>query len=235
MTLPRVIVFGGLLVVLLLLIPPAVIARIRSEPSANQPVRLIQDMAFQSKFKTQSLNPLFADERSMRPPVVGAVARGELRADAHLDAGVVDGAWANTLPAALVERYGSDTSAAMNAMITRGQQRFNIYCTVCHGFAGAGDGMVNLRAMELLVNIEGPVNGTTWVQAKDLTHDETITVQPIGQIFNTITHGIRNMAGYEAQIPLEDRWAIALYVKALQRSQNAKPTDVPADVKSKLD
>lgn len=223
---PRVFVFAGLLLVLLLLIPPAVIARVRSEPSPNQPIRLFQDMTFQSKFKTQSLNPLFADQRAMRPPIQGAVSRGDLRADAHLDAGVVGGAWATTLPSQLASSY---------EFLERGRERFNIYCSVCHGFAGGGDGTVNQRAMALLTNVNGPVNGTTWVQAKNLVHDETVTVQPVGQIFNTITHGVRTMAGYESQIPVEDRWAIALYVKALQRSQNAAIEDVPQEMRSRLD
>lgn len=226
---PRVLVFSGLLLVLLLLIPPAVIARIRSTPSPNQPVRLFQDMAFQSKFKTQSENPIFADRRAMRPPVIGAVARGRTNDDPHLDGGVVDGQWATTLPAALVAHQ------SVEALIARGRVRYDIFCAICHGFAGGGDGTVNQRAMELLTNVNGPVNGTTWVQAKNLVHDETVTVQPIGQIFNTITHGIRNMAGYESQISVEDRWAIALYVKALQRSQNASIDDVPAEMRNRLD
>lgn len=226
---PRVFIFASLLLVLLLLIPPAVIASIRSKPSPNQPVRLIQDMAFQAKFKTQSLNPFFADQRAMRSPIVGAVARDHLHADAHLDAGVTGGAWADSLPPSLLE------GTSVPSIMQRGRERFNIYCSACHGFGGGGDGTVNQRAMELLTNVNGPVNGTTWVQAKSLTHDETITVQPIGQIFNTITHGIRNMASYEAQIPVEDRWAIALYVKALQRSQNAQLNDVPADMRNRLD
>jgi hypothetical protein len=70
-----------------------------------------------------------------------------------------------------------------------------------------------------------------WVQAKNLVHDELVTVQPMGQVFDTITYGIRNMAGYGSQIPTEDRWAIAAYVKALQRSQNAQPSDIPAGTK----
>lgn len=226
---PRVFVFASLLVVLLLLVPPAVIARVRSAPSPNQPIRLIQDMAFQSKFKTQSENPFFADRRAMRFPVAGAVARGHLNADSHLDAGVVGGAWATTLPPSLVE------TRSVEAIMARGRERFDIYCSVCHGFAGNGDGTVNQRAMELLTNVNGPVNGTTWVQAKSLTHDETVTVQPIGQIFNTVTNGIRNMAGYASQISVEDRWAIALYVKALQRSQNARIDDVAADMRNRLD
>ena len=110
------------------------------------------------------------------------------------------------------------------ATLERGQQRFNIYCSACHGYAGFGDGAVNKRAMELVANATGPVNGTQWVAAKSL-HDETTRNQPMGQLFNTITHGIRNMAGYASQIPVEDRWAIAAYVKALQLSQDAAAAD----------
>jgi mono/diheme cytochrome c family protein len=110
------------------------------------------------------------------------------------------------------------------ATLARGRQRFDIYCSACHGYAGFGDGAVNQRAMELVTNANGPVNGTQWVAAKSL-HDETTRNQPVGQLFNTITHGIRNMAGYASQIPVEDRWAIAAYVKALQLSQDAAAAD----------
>jgi mono/diheme cytochrome c family protein len=142
--------------------------------------------------------------------------------DTHLYEGVVNGQWATTLP----------TSISLDeTTLNRGQQRFNIYCSVCHGISGGGNGIVNQRAMELVANTNGPVNGTVWVQAKNLVHDELVTVQPMGQLFNTITYGIRNMAGYGSQVPTEDRWAIAAYVKALQRSQNAQPSDVPAGTK----
>jgi mono/diheme cytochrome c family protein len=110
------------------------------------------------------------------------------------------------------------------ALLARGQERFGIYCAACHGYAGFGDGAVNQRALELVSNVNGPVNGTTWVAAKNL-HDETVRTQSMGQVFNTITHGIRNMAGYGAQIPVADRWAIAAYVKALQLSQDASASN----------
>jgi mono/diheme cytochrome c family protein len=183
----------------------------RATPSANRPIHIFWDMDFQPKFKTQVANPLFADGRAMRPPVAGTVARGEAYADSHTYEGVVDGQWATALPAGV---------AMDMATLERGQQRFNIYCSACHGYAGFGDGAVNKRAMELVANAAGPVNGTQWVAAKSL-HDDTTRHQPVGQLFNTITHGIRNMAGYGSQIPTEDRWAIAAYVKALQLSQDA--------------
>jgi mono/diheme cytochrome c family protein len=208
---PRILVYSLLVAGCLALIPPVVFARMRATPSPNRPIHIFWDMDFQPKFKTQVANPLFADGRAMRPPVAGTVARGEAYADSHMFEGVVDGQWAVALPAGM----------SMNAAtLERGQQRFNIYCSACHGYAGFGDGAVNQRAMELVSNASGPVNGTQWVAAKSL-HDDTTRHQPMGQLFNTITHGIRNMAGYGAQIPTEDRWAIAAYVKALQLSQDA--------------
>lgn len=209
--LPRIIVYVLMIGGCIALIPPLVFARMRATPSPNRPIHIFWDMDFQPKYKTQTPNPLFADGRSMRPPVQGSVARGESYVDTHMYEGVVDGQWATALPASM---------KLDQAMLERGQQRFNIYCSACHGYAGYGDGAVNQRAMELVSNVNGPVNGTQWVAAKSL-HDETTRNQPMGQIFNTATHGIRNMAGYGAQIPVADRWAIAAYVKTLQFSQDA--------------
>ena len=90
--------------------------------------------------------------------------------------------------------------------------------------------MINQRAMDL-VNLG--LNGTTWVQPKNM-HEQLIREQPVGQTFNTITNGVRNMSGYAAQIPTEDRWAIVAYVKALQRSQAADLNDLPPDQRNDL-
>lgn len=107
------------------------------------------------------------------------------------------------------------------ATMERGRNRYNIYCAVCHGQAGSGDGLVSKRAMDL--------SQGTWTQAADL-HSEAIRDQPVGKIYNTITFGSNKgegkMPGYAEQIPLEDRWAITLYVKALQRSTNAPPDEL---------
>jgi len=208
---PRIIVYVLMIGGCIALIPPLVFARMRATQSPNRPIHIFWDMDFQPKFKAQAPNPLFADGRAMRPPVQGSVARGESYVDTHMYEGVVDGQWATALP----------TSMKLDqATLERGQQRFNIYCSACHGYAGYGDGAVNQRAMELVSNVNGPVNGTQWVAAKSL-HDETTRNQPMGQIFNTATHGIRNMAGYGSQISVADRWAIAAYVKTLQFSQDA--------------
>jgi mono/diheme cytochrome c family protein len=95
---------------------------------------------------------------------------------------------------------------------------FNINCSVCHGYAGEGDGLVNQRAMALAVN------GTaTWTTAKSL-YDPTVIEQPVGRIFDTITNGRATMGPYGSRISPQDRWAIVLYVKALQEThRNAPP------------
>ncbi len=208
---PRVIVYSLLVLFLLALVPPVLFARARSTPSPRRPVHLFHDMDFQPRFETQVANPLFADGRAMRQPVAGAVARGEVFDDPHFHEGVVDGEWAWEFP----DRVSVDL-----AFLERGRERFNIYCSVCHGIAGFGDGIVNQRAMELMANADGPVDGTSWVQAKSI-HAVEVASQPVGQIFHSISKGVRNMAGYESQIPVADRWAIVAYVKALQRSQDA--------------
>ena len=135
--------------------------------------------------------------------------------------GLVSDDWATAFPA--------QTPVTIE-LLERGRERFNIYCQPCHGLAGYGDGIVQQRAMQL---VETGTNGTVWVAPKSL-HEEAIRTQPVGQIFNTITNGIRNMPRYDSQIPVGDRWAIVAYVKALQRSQNARIEDIPSDQRSNL-
>jgi mono/diheme cytochrome c family protein len=221
---PRWMMFTGVLAALALTVPPFVIARVRATPDDQRAVHIFFDMDFQPKFKTQAVNPLFADNRSQRPSVLGTVARGESNLDTHLNDGVVDGKWADRLP---------DGMEMSRAVLDRGQQRYNIYCSVCHGYAGFGDGSVNKRAMELMSSSDGPANGTSWVQAKSL-HDPAVREYPVGQIFHVASNGIRNMAGYSTQIDVADRWAIAAYVKALQLSQNASLQDVPPEIRGNL-
>lgn len=123
--------------------------------------------------------------------------------------------WATTFPAGMkIDR----------AMVERGRQRFEIYCSACHGYAGNGDGLVNQRAMALSANGQA-----AWTTAKSL-HDPAVTVQPVGRIFDTISNGRGTMGPYRSQIPQADRWAIVLYVKALQETGIPAPAPVaPAD------
>lgn len=209
---PKVLIYGTIVVIFLAMIPPAVIAWARAVSSSQPRIHLIQDMDNQPKFRAQHANALFADGRAMRPPITGTVARGRLNEGDHYYRGISNGQWAATFPPQV---------ALTMDLLQRGRERFNIYCQPCHGLAGYGDGMVNRRAM-VLMNLG--VNGTTWVQPKSV-HEQQIREQPVGQYFNTITKGVRNMPAYGPQIPVADRWAIVAYVRALQRSQNARPDD----------
>ena len=110
-------------------------------------------------------------------------------------------------------------------LLQRGHERYDVYCSPCHGLAGFGDGMVAKRADELQ---EG-----TWTPPASF-HTALVRERSVGQLFNTISNGVRNMPAYGPQIPIQDRWAIVAYVRALQRSQNATVDDVPPDIRAQL-
>ncbi|RJP21909.1 MAG: cytochrome c [Candidatus Omnitrophota bacterium] len=199
---------------LLALLPLLFIARARVVRSDRTRIHLIQDMDNQPKFKAQSSNPLFADRRAMRPRVLGTVAREQLNEDTRLYLGMSNGEFVPTNPLPITE-----------ALLKRGQERYDIFCAACHGLAGYGDGMVAIRADELQ---EG-----TWTPPTSY-HNDLMREREDGHLFNTITNGIRNMAAYGPQIPAQDRWAIVAYIRALQRSQNAKLEDVPEELRASL-
>ncbi|MEM1227514.1 MAG: quinol:electron acceptor oxidoreductase subunit ActD [Planctomycetota bacterium] len=114
------------------------------------------------------------------------------------------------------------------SVLSKGQQQFNIYCSVCHGVNGRGNGLVNRRAQDILA--------TTWTPPSNM-HDATLheDVYPDGKLFSTITNGIRKMPGYAGQIKTRDRWAIVAYVRALQASQDASLADVPAEQRAAIE
>jgi mono/diheme cytochrome c family protein len=211
---PRWLTYTLVLLAALSLVPFALIARSRASTSARPHIQLIQDMAKQPKVKTQTANPLFADGRGMRPPVAGTVARGELEEDGSYWTGRDAGGWVTAFPVAVTER-----------LMQRGQERYDIFCAPCHGLAGYGDGPVAKRADALQ---EG-----TWTPPSSY-HTDLVRGRPVGHLFNTITNGIRNMPAYASQIPVSDRWAIVLYVGALQRSQDAGVADVPPELRRQL-
>jgi mono/diheme cytochrome c family protein len=107
-----------------------------------------------------------------------------------------------------------------------GKLKYETYCSACHGYAGFGDGLVHKRAESLLQ--------PTWIPPTSL-HADRVRTQPVGQIFHTITKGQGKMASYATSITPKERWAIVLYVKALQRSRNASIEDVPVEDRSKLE
>jgi len=202
------------LLALAALIPVLMLTMARIVKSDTPRLHVIPDMDNQPKFRTQSANPFFADRRAMRPQEAGTVERERKVNDDHFYLGKVNNEWAKTFPMPLTKEF-----------LLRGQNRFAIHCAPCHGLAGYGDGIINARAQKLG---EG-----TWTPPSSY-HADSVRNQPVGQIFNTITNGVRNMAAYGHQIPVEDRWAITAYVRALQRSQNASLEDVPEELRGDL-
>lgn len=214
MKMPRWLMYLVVISVVLSWVPVALIMRARVTTSPQPRIHIIPDMDNQPRYATQSRNPLFADRRAMRPPVAGTVARGAFLGDPVLTTGRSGDDWVIAIPVP-VDR----------PMLERGRQRYDIFCSPCHGLVGAGDGMVAKRADELL---EG-----TWTPPTSF-HTDLLRERPAGHLFNTISNGIRNMPAYGPQIPVEDRWAIVAYVRALQRSQNATTDDVPEDIRAQL-
>ena len=245
--LPSWVRLVGLLGVFLLLLPPVMIFRNLGMTSRHPRLHVVPDMDWQHKQKTQVLSPvmengdyLFTDERAMRKPVDGAIARGQLEVDSEMFRGIkkdfkaaassaktqarlVSASLEDDAPAG--EPAAEDVSMWLTkfpegitvdqAFVERGQQRFNIYCSACHGYDGNGNGLVNQRAMALGANGQAQ-----WTAAKSM-HDATVkddAKNPLGRIFDTITNGRNTMGPYGAQIPAEDRWAIVAYVKALQQT-----------------
>lgn len=114
---------------------------------------------------------------------------------------------------------------ANEALLREGRTQFNIHCAVCHGKAGYGNGLASQRALEL--------EQGTWVPPTSL-HSPHLFEQPDGQLFNSITNGVRKMPAYGHQIAPRERWAIVAYMRALQRSQKASIDDVPEDYRPTL-
>jgi len=216
--LPRLVVAFMILSATAAILPFAYAVKARHTKSDQPHWHIFADMDFQFKAKAQTKVELdeFADDRGTRAHVDGTVARGELRADDHFFRGIAGGAWATELPRQV---------EASDETLARGRQKFDTYCAPCHGASGFGNGLVNLRAEQL--------GSPKWVTPSSL-HQEYVVKLPHGQLFNTITNGVRSMRGYASQIEVADRWAIVLYVRALQRSQKTNIDDVPPDARNQL-
>ena len=159
---------------------------------------------------------LFADGRGNRGELAGTIARGSLNADdlfyRGLERSDAGPQWTTGFPKQL---------EINDQLMKRGKNRFEIYCTPCHGYDGRGMGAVPQRVA---------LTGGVWLARNLVDVSNPVAMNmPNGQLFNTISNGYNTMQGYAAQIPVADRWAIVLYVRALQRSQNATLQDVPAD------
>jgi mono/diheme cytochrome c family protein len=168
-----------------------------------------QQMAHQPGYhEPDQPSEFFPDGQANRPLETGTVARGQLHADEARFTGKTGAAFVSEFP------YPVDA-----AMMQRGRERFNIYCAMCHGRVGRGDGKVVER---------GYIKPPSY-------HEARLRDMPVGQIFDTITHGHRAMPDYAEQISADDRWAIIAYVRALQLSQNVPAAQLTAEDKRKIE
>ncbi|MFT4605239.1 MAG: mono/diheme cytochrome c family protein [Rhodothermales bacterium] len=172
----------------------------RGDSSDAPPIHINPNMDHQERFDPQERNDFFADGRAMRAPVAGTVARGFLREDTAFHFGRdASGAFVATNPVEMTAQF-----------LARGQERYEIFCAVCHGDAGDGKGII-------MTGNYGYVPAPTY-------HSDALRAAPDGYFFDALSNGIRSMPGYAQQIPIADRWAITAYIRALQRSQYAQGT-----------
>ena len=202
-----------------------------SHKSGKTPIEIFPDMDHQPKFQPQHPSGFFADGRAARKPVDGTIPLGYTLPGSFLQAGarnatIQPSGFANEPnyfnTGRIGEFYGDGFPIDVTeALIKRGQERFNIHCVVCHGKAGMG-------------GVTG-VAGNFGVAAIANLTDDRIKQQPDGQIFNTITHGKTTMGAYGPNIALEDRWAIVAYVRALQKCQGLPVAQLSEDRRKEIE
>lgn len=189
------------------------------------------DMYDQPRYEPLEASPFFADGLSARPPVEGTIARGLLREDEAFHTGKEKGALVHKFPEAayhaIYERRMPQFETAYEetppvelrrALLERGRERFEIYCIVCHGQTGAGDGMIVQRGLRKPPSYQ----------------IDRLRRAPAGHFFDVMTRGYGAMASYASRVDAEDRWAIVAYIRALQLSQHAELQDVPDDERAAL-
>jgi mono/diheme cytochrome c family protein len=166
------------------------------------------DMYDQPRYEPLEKSDFFNDGRASRPLVAGTVQYQGPPADDALHTGKSNGQLTTEFPLTVTP-----------ALLERGQERFNIYCSVCHGRTGAGDGMIVQRGY----------------RQPPTFHSDRLRGVPVGHFFDVMTNGFGAMPSYSLQVPVEDRWAIAAYIRALQLSQHASADQTPEDLKQKLE
>jgi mono/diheme cytochrome c family protein len=167
-----------------------------------------RDMQDQPRYEAFEASTFFEDGQSARPVIAGTVARGQLREDSAYYTAKVDGEVVTELPLELTPE-----------LLERGRERYDIFCALCHGAAGAGDGMIVQRGFRKPPSL----------------HIERLRNSRVGHFFDVSTNGFGAMPSYASRVPVRDRWAIVAYIRALQLSQNATLEDVPESERSKLE
>lgn len=199
------------------------IAGFRGSTSTRPPIEIFPDMDRQPKFHPQARSAFFADGRTDRPNVPGTVPfippyqqvygflqpKDRFHEDLYFQTGRQVG-----------DEFGRGFPVEISsATMARGRERYQIYCTACHGPLGDGNGVTKALGMA----------------ATPTFHDDRLRQMAEGEIFNTITHGKNQMGPYGARITVEDRWAVIAYVRALQRARTGTMADVPAAHRTELE
>ena len=190
----------------------------RGEKFTTTPLYIFPDMDWQAKYQPQGINHFFKDHRNDRIPVAGAVRRGDgnhiatvFSSDFDYDQARrpefytgknADGSFVDYFPVPVTE-----------SSLKNGHDKFQITCAVCHGQSGNGEGITKSYGMVATASY----------------HDDRLRSMPVGEIFNTITHGKGQMSYYADKLSPQERWDVIAYVRALQRSQHASIQDVPAE------
>jgi mono/diheme cytochrome c family protein len=169
------------------------------------------DMWVQPKHHPLDESEMFADGQASRPLLQGTIARGHLREDGAFYTGIQNGKWVDAIP----------VPVTMD-LLKRGQDRYNIYCTPCHGQLGDGKGMIAQRGFQL----KRPVGNY---------HTKRLREMPVGHFYDVITNGYGAMYSYASRIEPQDRWAVVAYIKALQLSQQGTVNDLNDSQKAELD
>ena len=179
----------------------------RGSKSTRPPLEIFPDMDRQPRLKPQAESVFFLDGRVDRPRVPGTVAKGSFIEDAYFASG----------------RRGEEFGRGIPVPITHelmelGREKYAIFCVVCHGETGDGNGITKSYKMT----------------ATPSYHDDRLRQMPEGEIYQTIVWGKNNMGPYGSKLTLAERWAVVVYLRALQRSQNAAIDDVPVDRRGEL-
>jgi hypothetical protein len=177
----------------------------RGRVSDKPPIHLNPNMDNQPKYKAQSESDFFENGAAMRSNVEGTIAQGWLKENAQYYLGKDDNSeFINKAPVEVTSER-----------LLRGQERFNIFCSPCHGRVGDGKGIMTTKEYVIPPSF----------------HSDSIKTFSDGQIFDIVSNGVRNMPSYRHQIPTDDRWSIILYLRALQMSRTATINDIPEAIR----
>src|SRR5689334_1516279 len=199
-----------LLIFALCVVTVMAIAGKRGSISRRPPIEVFPDMDRQPKLRPQTPNHFFADGKSSRLPIAGTIAWDDHYQDTPVNTGRTPGT------TNFVEVLPVDVNVQL---LDRGQQRFNINCSPCHGAQGDGNGITKkIGAMGVVANL----------------HDKRIVELPDGELFYVISNGRNNMGAYGPTVTVEDRWAIVAYLRALQLTRLGMIEDLPQELRAGL-